>query len=144
MPLITFRVLAPLSILWSIRLPSLASGELPDIIYSIASLRRALVLVSANPLEVPVYVVPGSQKPTSFDLSTDPHGKKVLKLRFIEEPLGIPASRGYGYPSIEFGQAIGPSIPYLICRKLGWGSSSSTWLARDMEYSVKSFYFLTS
>ncbi|KAK0430418.1 kinase-like protein [Armillaria borealis] len=41
------------------------------------------------------------------------------------------AEEGYGWPQLEFNEAIGPENRYVICRKLGWGMSSSTWLARD-------------
>ncbi|KAF9018564.1 kinase-like protein [Hymenopellis radicata] len=43
----------------------------------------------------------------------------------------MPASRGYGWARLDFGQKIGPNERYTIERKLGWGMHSSTWLARD-------------
>ncbi|KAJ3810442.1 kinase-like protein [Lentinula lateritia] len=48
-----------------------------------------------------------------------------------EEPLGLPGSEGYGWPQLEFGERIGPDLRYELKRKLGWGMSSSTWLAYD-------------
>lgn len=62
---------------------------------------------------------------------------------FVEEPLGLPASSGYGYPEIEFGQKIGPENRYEIARKLEWNYSGSTWLARDQSmYSKFQLSFL--
>ena len=65
--------------------------------------------------------------------SVDLDGKPVVDLTFASEPLGMPAEDGYGWPYIEAGQFIGPENRYQICRKLGWGMSSSTWLARDKK-----------
>jgi hypothetical protein len=62
---------------------------------------------------------------------------------FIEEPLGLPAQDGFGWPQLEFNEAIGPNNRYIICRKLGWGTTSSVWLAHDTVY-VKSWFFLTT
>ena len=53
-------------------------------------------------------------------------------LSFPEEPLGVPASKGYGYAQLDFGERIGPEKRYEIVRKLGWGSYSSVWLAWDV------------
>lgn len=52
-------------------------------------------------------------------------------LTCFEEPFGTSAEKRYGWPQLEFDEAIGPENRYVICRKLGWGMSSSTWLARD-------------
>ncbi|OBZ71880.1 Serine/threonine-protein kinase SRPK, partial [Grifola frondosa] len=39
---------------------------------------------------------------------------------------------GYGWPQLESNQAVGgPENRYVICRKLSWGMTSSTWLARN-------------
>uniref|UniRef100_A0A0W0GAV0 Putative kinase-like protein n=1 Tax=Moniliophthora roreri TaxID=221103 RepID=A0A0W0GAV0_MONRR len=43
----------------------------------------------------------------------------------------MPASMGYGWANLDFGQKIGPDGRYTIERKLGWGMHSSTWLSRD-------------
>ncbi|SJK98279.1 uncharacterized protein ARMOST_01542 [Armillaria ostoyae] len=63
--------------------------------------------------------------------SVGPDGVVHVDLTFVEEPLGMSAEEGYGWPQLEFNEAIGPENRYVICRKLGWGMSSSTWLARD-------------
>ncbi|KAK0448169.1 kinase-like protein [Armillaria borealis] len=63
--------------------------------------------------------------------SVGPDGKVYVDLTFSSEPLGLPGHEGYGWPQLEFNEAIGPESRYVICRKLGWGMSSSTWLARD-------------
>ncbi|KAK0244245.1 kinase-like domain-containing protein [Armillaria nabsnona] len=70
------------------------------------------------------------------DTSVGPDGKiHVGKLIFVEEPLGLPAKERYGWPYLDFNESIGPDNCYVISRKLGWGMSSSTWLARDKMYA---------
>jgi hypothetical protein len=59
------------------------------------------------------------------------NGEALVGYTFVEEPLGLSAADGFGYPQLEFNQNLGPDNRYVIMRKLGWGSSSSTWLARD-------------
>ncbi|KAJ7224018.1 kinase-like domain-containing protein [Mycena haematopus] len=73
------------------------------------------------------------QEPTNQHFSADPEGKTVVdfKLTFASEALGMPAAKGYGWAQFEFGESIGDDQRYTILRKLGWGSHSSTWLARD-------------
>jgi hypothetical protein len=71
--------------------------------------------------------------PTNQHISVGPDGKPNIDLTFVEEPLGMPASGGYGWPQFEFGESIGPDNRYIIVRKLGWGMYSSTWLARDQK-----------
>ncbi|KAK0455646.1 kinase-like protein [Desarmillaria tabescens] len=68
-----------------------------------------------------------SNKHTSVGLN----GEVYVDLTFASEPLGLPGQEGYGWPQLDFDEAIGPENRYVICRKLGWGMSSSTWLARD-------------
>lgn len=70
---------------------------------------------------------------TNHHVSVTEDGQTFVDLEFVEEPLGMPASEGYGWPNLEFGEAIGPDNRYDIVRKLGWGMTSSTWLARDRE-----------
>ena len=43
----------------------------------------------------------------------------------------MPAVKGYGWAQFEFGDQIGQDNRYKIVRKLGWGTFSSAWLARD-------------
>lgn len=53
---------------------------------------------------------------------------------FVEEPLGLLAEQGYGFPQLEFGESIGGKsgdVCFQILRKLGWGMNSSVWLAKD-------------
>ncbi|KAK7458732.1 hypothetical protein VKT23_009732 [Stygiomarasmius scandens] len=54
------------------------------------------------------------------------------KFSFNSEPLGTPASSGYGYAYLDFGEAIGGGR-YIVKRKLGWGLTSSSWLAFDQN-----------
>ncbi|KAF8573007.1 kinase-like protein [Ramaria rubella] len=70
-------------------------------------------------------------KTSNQRVSVGADGKPCVDLTFVEEPLGIPAQEGYGWPQLEFNQTVGPENRYVILRKLGWGMSSSTWLARD-------------
>lgn len=58
-------------------------------------------------------------------------GKTIADFTFTSEPLGMPAQEGYGWVQWKFGEIVGPDGRYTILRKLGWGSHSSTWLARD-------------
>jgi len=67
----------------------------------------------------------------NLHFSVDPEGKQVVDLIFASEALGVPAADGYGWAQFEFGDRIGEDKRYTISRKLGWGSHSSTWLARD-------------
>ncbi|THU76920.1 kinase-like protein [Dendrothele bispora CBS 962.96] len=50
---------------------------------------------------------------------------------FNSEPLGMPASGGHGYAYLDFGQVVGGQ--YIVKRKLGWGLTSSSWLAFDQK-----------
>ncbi|THH28097.1 hypothetical protein EUX98_g6085 [Antrodiella citrinella] len=52
-------------------------------------------------------------------------GQPLYGLTYASEPLG------FGWAQLDFGQKIGPHGRYTIERKLGWGTNSSTWLARD-------------
>ena len=70
-------------------------------------------------------------KPSNVHKSVGADGNKYVGIKFTSEPLGIPAEKGYGFPQLEFNEAIGPDGRYVILRKLGWGSSASIWLARD-------------
>ncbi|KAK7053151.1 hypothetical protein VNI00_003770 [Paramarasmius palmivorus] len=72
-----------------------------------------------------------SVQPTNRHFSVGPDGNPVYDLHFASEALGMPASMGYGWANLDFGQRIGPDGRYIIERKLGWGGNSSTWLARD-------------
>jgi hypothetical protein len=78
-------------------------------------------------------------KPTNQHISVGPDGKVNVDLTFVEEPLGMPASDGYGWPPFEFGEKLGPEKRYTIVRKLGWGMSSSTWLAHDLKRVLSAF-----
>ncbi|KZV87169.1 kinase-like protein [Exidia glandulosa HHB12029] len=63
-------------------------------------------------------------------LISGPSGNDVspYTLTFASEALGVPE---LGWPQLKFGARIGPASRYEIVRKLGWGLTSSTWLARD-------------
>ena len=50
---------------------------------------------------------------------------------FSEEPLGLPASEGFGYFQGGPGLTFGPDSRFKLEAKLGFGSTSSVWLARD-------------
>jgi hypothetical protein len=70
-------------------------------------------------------------QPLNQRISIGPDGKVNVDLTFVEEPLGLPSKDGYGWPQIEFNQHLGPDNRYIVSKKLGWGISSSTWLAYD-------------
>lgn len=68
--------------------------------------------------------------------SVGPDGQPVVDLSFASEPIGMPATSGYGWPMFVHNQMIGPqdaSQRYTLRRKLGWGMNSSTWLVLDSE-----------
>jgi len=50
---------------------------------------------------------------------------------FAQEPLGLPASKGYGYFQGGPGLTLGPDCRFELKAKLGFGKTSSVWLARD-------------
>jgi serine/threonine-protein kinase SRPK3 len=50
---------------------------------------------------------------------------------FSEEPLGLPASEGFGYFQGGPGLILGPANRFKLQAKLGFGTASSVWLARD-------------
>ena len=55
----------------------------------------------------------------------------TLHFNFFEEPLGLPASEGCGYFQGGPGVTFGPKLRYKLLAKLGFGKTSSVWLARD-------------
>ncbi|KAG2350165.1 kinase-like protein [Suillus weaverae] len=67
----------------------------------------------------------------SLRVTTVARPRMSMGMASESEPLGLPAQDGFGWPQLEFNEAIGPDDRYIICRKLGWGMHSSTWLARD-------------
>ncbi|KAG6871592.1 hypothetical protein C0993_003079, partial [Termitomyces sp. T159_Od127] len=70
------------------------------------------------------------KKPTNRHVSIDAEGKKVEKFTYVSEPLGNPPRLGYGWARLDFEEVVGGGI-WVIKRKLGWGMSSSIWLAFD-------------
>ena len=67
-------------------------------------------------------------------VSVNPEGIELVDLEFVEEPLGVTAEQGHGFPWIEFSDAMGPDKRYKVVRKLGWGMNSSIWMAFDERY----------
>lgn len=60
------------------------------------------------------------------------HRTECLELNFRGEPLGVASKHGFESYDAQFGEVIGPedgSTEYITERKLGWGFSSSVWLA---------------
>lgn len=55
----------------------------------------------------------------------------VPHFTFSEEPLGLPASEGFGYFQGGPGLTLGPANRFKLQTKLGFGTASSVWLARD-------------
>ena len=58
----------------------------------------------------------------------------ILQFTFSEEPLGLPASEGFGYFQGGPGLTLGPNSRFKLQAKLGFGTTSSVWLARDHMY----------
>ncbi|KNZ72230.1 Dual specificity protein kinase lkh1 [Termitomyces sp. J132] len=82
---------------------------------------------------VPDENIPANEEPATYTnrhVSVDSNGNPVQNLTYISEPLGNPAAEGCGWPRFEFEQVIGKDR-YVLKRKLGWGMSSSIWLAYD-------------
>ena len=50
---------------------------------------------------------------------------------FSEEPLGLPAAEGFGYFQGGPGLTFGPNSRFKLQAKLGFGTTSNVWLARD-------------
>ena len=97
-----------------------------------------------NQPEIPLSVGPNSDteavdnlknvreaQPRNQHFSVGPNGEEVVDLSFESEALGMSAERGYGWTHWRFWDNVGPDSRYTILRKLGWGTQSSTWLARD-------------
>jgi hypothetical protein len=78
---------------------------------------------------------PVADQPRNQHLSVGPDGETVVDFTFASEALGMPAEQGYGWTRWSFGEKVGPDARYTIVRKLGWGSHSSAWLARDAATS---------
>jgi hypothetical protein len=57
-----------------------------------------------------------------------------LSFTFAEEPLGVPAYEGFGYFQGAPEDVIGPGDRYQLQAKLGFGTNSSVWLAKDCLY----------
>ncbi|KAG6899294.1 hypothetical protein C0995_006400, partial [Termitomyces sp. Mi166 len=77
-----------------------------------------------------------SELPVTYSnrhISVDSNGNAIQTLTYVSEPLGNPPEYGYGWPRLDFEQAIGKD-QWIIKRKLGWGMSSSIWLAFDQMY----------
>lgn len=55
----------------------------------------------------------------------------IPHFNFSEEPLGLPASEGFGYFQGGPGLTFGPDRRFKLQAKLGFGIASSVWLARD-------------
>ena len=66
-----------------------------------------------------------SQSPAAGKEPEIPH------FEFAEEPLGLPASEGFGYFQGRPGLVFGPDKRFKLQTKLGFGTTSSVWLARD-------------
>jgi len=63
-----------------------------------------------------------NQNPVADEQPSVPH------FTFLEEPLGLPASEGFGYFQ---GSTLGPANRFKLQAKLGFGTASSVRLARD-------------
>jgi serine/threonine-protein kinase SRPK3 len=57
--------------------------------------------------------------------------RDIPHFTFSEEPLGLPASEGFGYFQGGPGLTLGPDCRFTLQAKLGFGTASSVWLAKD-------------
>ena len=77
---------------------------------------------------------------------------RVLRIRLVssavnrnpsanekQEFLGLPASEGFGGFQGGPGLTLGPECRFKLQAKLGFGTTSSVWLARDCVYDSLSF-----
>ncbi|KIJ28435.1 hypothetical protein M422DRAFT_37337, partial [Sphaerobolus stellatus SS14] len=102
------------------------------------------ILFSPSPHPTPLQHSPfATMIDLHFELTRPPHTSthfRVQKdtpkvsldtetLTFPEEQVGIPASEGFGYLEVDIGDTIGPEMRYRIIRKLGFGRSSTVWMA---------------
>jgi len=72
-----------------------------------------------------------SPRATPSPRASPSHGANKPHFIFAQEPLGLPASKGYGYFQGGPGLILGPDCRYELQAKLGYGRASSVWLARD-------------
>ncbi|KAG0703067.1 kinase-like protein [Suillus ampliporus] len=109
-------------------------GFLPRSRIQLANLIRVTTVARPRMMGVsslnPNYVQPFKK----ISVTATPNCGKQISVgsqTFIEETLGLPAQESFGWPQVEFNEAIGPDDRYVIYRKLAWGMGSSTWVARD-------------
>ncbi|KIJ22717.1 hypothetical protein M422DRAFT_57104 [Sphaerobolus stellatus SS14] len=119
------------------------------------------ILFSPSPCPTPLQHSPfATLIDLHFELARPPHTSTHVRvqkdtpersldtetLTFPEEPVGIPASEGFGYLEVDIGDTIGPEMRYRIGRKIGFGRSSTVWMAYDNgrfgAFNLRS-YFLT-
>ncbi|KAG2121733.1 kinase-like domain-containing protein [Suillus clintonianus] len=87
-----------------------------------------------RPATPPVY--PYICRPVSSRLYTatpQPQEDDRPHFIFFEEPLGISAEEGCGWFQGGPGSLLGPDSCFKVEAKLGWGTTSSLWLARDFR-----------
>ncbi|KAF8207814.1 kinase-like domain-containing protein [Mycena galopus ATCC 62051] len=74
-------------------------------------------------------------------MSTSPSDDDIPTFTFPEEPLGLPATEGYGFFQGTPYDTLGPDGRFQLQAKLGFGANSSVWLAKDRQleshFSVK-------
>lgn len=92
-------------------------------------LSRTLGCSFRRRFSLPPLVARMSTKPGTV---AEPEG--VQTFIFPEEPLGVPASEGYGYFQGGPGDVVGPGNRFHLQAKLGFGTNSSVWLAKDLQY----------
>ena len=68
------------------------------------------------------------------NLGANEQQQDIPHFTFSEEPLGLPASEGFGYFQGGPGLTFGPDSRFKLQAKLGFGIVSSVWLARDCMY----------
>jgi len=79
--------------------------------------------ISLQPASIELVPSAPSNKHLFVDATT---GDTAVDIKFIEEPLGLSAEQGYGFPRFEFGESLGPDNRFKVVRKLDFGVNSST------------------
>ncbi|TFK73237.1 kinase-like protein [Pluteus cervinus] len=72
-----------------------------------------------------------SKQSSNVEPNRQEHQEDEPRFKYPEETLGIPAEYGFGYYQGGPGRRLGLKGRYEIRQKLGHGSTSSVWLAKD-------------
>lgn len=80
-----------------------------------------------------------SLQPPSQPLQFPSSGFKVIASSISVEEESIPNYKAQRYYPVRIGEVFNKR--YQVIRKLGYGSSSTVWLCRDLRYEDSGFYY---